>query len=156
MINEHQIINILDNGLNTDTPRPFAELSKALNCTEDEIFKSIRNLKTEGKIKRFGLVVKNRSIGYIYNAMVTLDVQDCDVDEIGLKVSEYPFVKLCYQRQRVLPVWSFNLYFMIHGKDREVVNNQIKEVLTTHQLDQYSRNILFSKQCLKQKGAFYY
>lgn len=156
MITEQEIIKVLDNGLRLDTRRPFYELSKKLECSEEELIERIKLFKTDGKIKRFGLVVKNRSIGFVYNAMVTLNVPDAEVDRIGETIAKYPFVKLCYQRKRILPDWNFNLYFMIHGKDKLVVLCQIDEVLVANKLDSFDCNVLFSKKCLKQKGAFYF
>lgn len=156
MIAEQEIIKALDGGLRLDTSKPFDEISKKLECSEVELIERIKLLKAEGKIKRFGLVVKNRSIGFIYNAMVTLNVPDDEVDRIGETIAKYPFVKLCYQRKRIVPEWNYNLYFMIHGKDRLVVLCKIDELLVANKLDSYDCNVLFSKKCLKQKGAFYF
>jgi DNA-binding Lrp family transcriptional regulator len=155
MISDERIIAALDNGMSTEVKNPFALLAKNIGLTENEIIDGIKRLKSEGKIKRFGLVVKNRSVGFIHNAMVTLDVSDTEVDIIGENISKYPFVKLCYQRVRVLPEWPFNLYFMVHGKDRNLVLEQIEKIITENGLSNIPRNILFSKQCLKQKGASY-
>lgn len=156
MITEKDVIAALDNGLPTDGPTPFAELSKSLGCSPEDLIQKIKGLKAEGKIKRFGLVVKNRSIGFIHNAMVTINVADNEVDSLGEKVSAYSFVKLCYQRQRVLPAWNYNLYFMVHGKDRKVVLDQINKVLSENYLSNSPYQVLFSTKCLKQKGATYY
>lgn len=156
MITEKDVIAALDNGLPTDGPTPFAELAKSLGCTPEDLIQKIKGLKAEGKIKRFGLVVKNRSVGLIHNAMVTINVADNEVDSLGEKLSAYPFIKLCYQRQRVLPEWNYNLYFMVHGTDRKVVLAQIDKALSENNLSDSTYQVLFSTKCLKQKGASYY
>ncbi len=152
---EVKILKALDNGLSTYDQRPFLKLAEKVGCTEDELVEEIISLKNRGKIKRFGLVVKNRSFGYVHNAMVTIDILDELVDNVGEKISQYPFVKLCYQRERVIPEWPYNLYFMIHGKDRSVVQEQIQNIINSNDLKDNAKNILFSKQCFKQKGASY-
>ena len=156
MINEALLIKILDNGINPELANPFAALAVAAGCSETDIIDGVNKLKSEGKIKRFGLVVKNRNVGFVHNAMVVLNVPNESVDKIGELISTYPFVKLCYQRTRILPQWPYNLYFMVHGKNRDLVLSQIDQVLTVNQYNDFPREILFSKQCLKQKGAAYH
>lgn len=156
MINEITLIEALDSGLDVTINRPFLKLAQVIGCTEAQVIEGIKKLKDEGKIKRFGLIVKNRSIGFVHNAMVTLDVADENVDAIGESISLYPFIKLCYQRKRILPDWRYNLYFMVHGKDRNIVLEQIEKVLTENNLKHLPIEVLFSKQCLKQKGASYH
>lgn len=156
MIDEKKLIEVLDRGLVTSVARPFLELAQAAGCTESDIIAGIKNLKQQGKIKRFGLVVKNRSIGFVHNAMVTLDIPDTVVDEIGAVISKYSFIRLCYRRERVFPEWRYNLYFMVHGKDRSVVLEQIDKVIKENNLEGFAKDVLFSKQCLKQKGASYH
>lgn len=156
MISEKKLIEVLDLGVDPKLERPFLKLAQAACCTEEDVLEGIKKLKNEGKIKRFGLVVKNRSIGFVHNAMVTLDIADEDTDRVGALISAYPFVKLCYLRQRKIPDWRFNLYFMIHGKNREIVLEQLSMILRENHLLEIPKEILFSKQCLKQKGASYH
>lgn len=155
MINQHDLIEVLDSGLDATVTRPFLKLANTIGCTEAEIIEGIRTLKQEGKIKRFGLVVRNRRIGFVHNAMVTMDIPDEMVDALGEKISDYPFVRLCYQRKRVLPEWRYNLYFMVHGKDRGLVLEQIETIIKENQLSHIPKEVLFSRKCLKQKGASY-
>ena len=43
------------------------------------------------------------------------------VADAGRLLAELPFVTLCYRRPRRLPVWPYNLFCMIHGRDRATV-----------------------------------
>jgi hypothetical protein len=45
---------------------------------------------------------------------------------------------------------------MVHGKDREIVLSQIKTIMDELGLAKMKCEVLFSKQCLKQKGASYH
>lgn len=149
-------MSAMEDGLNVREPRPYLSLARQIGQTEEEVIRDIAELKRAGKIKRFGLVVKNRNVGYVHNAMVTLDVSEEQVDSIGSAAAAYSFVRLCYQRQRVLPDWPYNLYFMIHGKSRKVVEEQIEQVLSELKLQGVKMKVLFSVKCFKQKGASYY
>ncbi len=60
--------------------------------------------------------------------MVVWDVPDEAVGAIGRRMSELPFVTLCYRRERRPPTWPYNLFCMIHGRDRQTVLGQIAEL----------------------------
>lgn len=156
MSNHSGLMSAMEEGLNVGDARPYLALARLIGSTEEDVIRDIRELKNEGKIKRFGLIVKNRSVGYVHNAMVTLDVPDEEVDAIGRAAAAFPFVRLCYQRQRILPEWPYNLYFMIHGKSRKVVEGQIEQIRNELHLQNTKMKILFSVKCFKQKGASYY
>lgn len=156
MNREKEIIKALDNGLDPNDSKPFKLLSQKIDCSENEFISGVKSLITSEKIKRFGIVLKNRSLGLVHNAMVVINIPKDSVDFIGEKVSGYDFVKLCYQREPIFSEWNYNLYFMIHGKDREVVQSQILKILTELDIKTNKHEVLFSSKCLKQKGASYY
>ncbi len=64
---------------------------------------ALRRLLADGVIKRLGVVVRHRELGYRANAMVVWDVPDERVDEVGRTLAALPFVTLCYRRPRRLP-----------------------------------------------------
>ncbi|MBE0981606.1 AsnC family protein, partial [Escherichia coli] len=45
-------------------------------------------------------------------------------------------VSLCYRRPRRLPMWPYNLFCMIHGRERGEVERQIEALLERHALRQ--------------------
>ena len=75
--------------------------------------------------------------------------------EIGQTFGSYPFVTLCYRRPRRLPAWPYNLFCMIHGRDREAVCAQVEQLAEDCGLVEATRDILFSRRCFKQRGARY-
>ena len=149
------LIQLIQNGIPLDTSEPFKKIAEKLNSTEVEVINEIKNLKNQNIIKRFGPVLRNRHIGLKHNAMTTLKVSDEKIDELGKKISSFEFVTLCYEREIVPAIWEFNLYFMIHGKERALVESQIDEVINSIKDDVQDYRILFSSQCFKQKGASY-
>jgi DNA-binding Lrp family transcriptional regulator len=101
-----------------------------------------------------GVIVKHRQLGYRANAMIVWNVPDNLMKQLGGHISRFPFVTLCYQRPRQ-PEWPYNLYCMIHGKDKTTVLKQLEQLIDACGLSGFDREILFSNRCFKQRGAIY-
>ena len=105
-------------------------------------------------IKRMGVVVRHRELGYRANAMVVFDVPDHRVDAAGEQLARVPQVTLCYRRGRHLPLWPYNLYCMIHGRDRTEVTGWV-DGLPAAVVGDLDRAVLFSRRRFRQRGARY-
>jgi len=136
-------------------PRPFAELGARLGMPEGEVMARFWLLQNLGVIKRFGVVVRHHELGYRANAMVVWDIPDAQVGDVGRQLGAFPFVTLCYRRPRRLPVWPYNLFTMIHGRDREQVLARVDELVRACELDGVPHDVLFSRRRFKQRGARY-
>ena len=137
--------------------RPFAAIAAGLGWTEEAVIEGIRALQAQGAIKRLGVVVRHQELGYGANAMVVWDLPDAAVDALGQRLGTLPFVTLCYRRPRRPPAWPYNLFTMIHGRDRAAVLSQVAQLraeLET-ELGPLANEVLFSGQRFKQRGAFY-
>jgi len=91
-------------------------------------------------------------IGYKANAMSVWDVPDDDIDELGNLIGKLTYVSHCYQRPRFLPEWPYNLFAMLHGKNKQQVSQyamQLEELLGT-KCRQYE--LLYSTEILKKTG----
>ncbi len=135
--------------------RPYAEIARRLDSSESEVIDGIRRLMMRGDLKRFGVVVRHRKLGYRANGMVVWNIPDSRVSELGQCISRYSFVTLCYQRPRRLPDWPYNLFSMIHGRNRDAVVDQVEHIVQQCGLQDIERQILFSPRCFKQRGAAY-
>ncbi|MGZ5007320.1 MAG: AsnC family protein, partial [Methylobacter sp.] len=82
------------------------------------------------------------------------NVPDTLVKQLGGHISRFPFVTLCYQRPKQAE-WPYNLYCMIHGKDRATVLTQLEQLVDACGLSGFDKEILFSLRCFKQRGAIY-
>ena len=87
--------------------------------------------------------------------MTVWDIPDAQVDAVGEKIAAYPFVTLCYQRPRRPPEWPYNLFCMIHGRDRDGVLAQVGTLNRELGLDGRAQAVLFSRRRFKQRGARY-
>ena len=135
-------------------PRPYAEIGATLSMPEAEVIERLAQLKQKGLIKRMGVIVKHHQLGYRANAMIVWNVPDNLVKQLGGHISQFAFVTLCYQRPRQAE-WPYNLYCMIHGKDRATVLTQLEQLNAACGLAGFDREILFSRRCFKQRGAIY-
>jgi DNA-binding Lrp family transcriptional regulator len=135
--------------------QPYAALAEQLGLDEQELLAAIAELCATGLIKRFGVVVRHRELGYTANAMVVWDVPDDVVDTFGEQLGHIPDVSLSYRRPRRQPDWPFNLFCMIHGKNRHQVLETLKAIIDTTQAGRYPHRVLFSTRRFKQQGADY-
>lgn len=151
---ERVLVGALQEGLPL-TSAPYAELAQRVALTEAAVIAALQRWLDDGVINRLGVIVRHFELGYRANAMVVWNVPNAEVRTVGRRVAAAPFVTLCYRRQRDLPEWRYNLYAMIHGKDRNEVLAQIAALRVTCDLLHYPFAVLFSRQRFKQRGARY-
>lgn len=149
-----RLVSVLQEGLPIFI-RPFALIAERIGVSEQEVLERIRLWQEEGAIKRFGVVVRHHELGFRANAMLVHDIPDDRVTEIGRALAEEPAVTLCYRRPRALPEWRYNLFCMIHGRERAEVLATIAELRQRHGLADVAHETLFSLTRFKQTGARY-
>ena len=151
---QQQLINEIQTGLPL-TKYPYAAIASKLEVEEQEVIKRLKALLDTGVIRRMGVVVRHRKLGYHANAMVVWDFPDNQIENMGKTLSTIDCVTLCYQRPRHLPYWSYNLFTMIHGKNKQSVEQRIQDIIEEFDLLDVAKATLFSKRSFKQKGACY-
>lgn len=134
---------------------PYAEIAARVGLSEAEVLRRVRAMQEQGLIKRFGVVVRHHELGYAANAMVVWDIPDQEVGQLGVCLGQFSFVTLCYRRPRRLPEWRYNLFTMIHGRDRESVLARVDELVASCGLQDIPHEVLFSRRRFKQRGARY-
>lgn len=147
---ERALVAILQQGLPL-VERPFS----ALGSTEADAMALLSRWIRRGVIARFGVVVRHHELGYTANAMVVWDVPDAVVGQRGRAIAASGQASLCYRRARVSPHWPYNLFCMIHGKDRHEVEQRIATLAQACGLGSYPFEVLFSCRRFKQCGARY-
>jgi DNA-binding Lrp family transcriptional regulator len=152
--NEQKLIELIQEGIPL-VEEPFKEIAERLSTSEDWVIDTLKKWKDEEIIRRFGVVVRHRKLGYTANAMCVWDIPDDQVSALGKKMQEYSFVNLCYRRPRRKPDWPYNLFAMVHGKEEAAVREQIAVLNNELGLKEFSHDVLFSKECFKQRGAKY-
>ncbi len=149
-----QLRRLLEAGLPL-TARPYQTFAELIGSSEAQVLAQVRHWQEDGLFRRVGLVLKHRSLGFRANAMLVLDIPDERVDAVGRCLGQAAGINLCYQRPRRPPQWRYNLFCMIHGREREQVLAQIDTLLQQHGLSAVPHQVLFSTHAFKQCGGRY-
>lgn len=156
----HKLRDILEKGLPINS-QPYLAIADQLTRTsatlvsEQQVIQQIEAWKSDGLIRRFGIVVKHRQLGYKANAMVVWNINDNEVDTIANKLALRSEISLCYRRPRQMPEWPYNLFCMIHGQTTDQVEMQIASIISELGLGHIDKDVLFSHKAYKQHGARY-
>ena len=151
---DRALIKAVEHGLPV-VSRPYADIAARLGVSEEDVINRLRQLIDRGIIKRYGVVVRHRELGYTANGMVVWNVPDERVDELGACIGRYDCVTLSYHRPRRLPDWPYNLFTMVHGSSREEVADNVAAIVEKCGLQDIDHTILFSTRRFKQRGASY-
>ena len=150
---DRRLVGAIQDGLPL-IARPYAAVAQRTGLSETRVMDRLGRLLDDGVIKRMGVVVRHRELGYRANAMVVFDVPDHRVDAAGEQLARVSRVTLCYRRGRHLPLWPYNLYCMIHGQDRAEVMDRV-DGLPADAVGGLDRAVLFSRRRFRQRGARY-
>ena len=151
---ERALVAALEDGLPL-IEEPYAEIARRAGMPEQEVMATLARWLADGVANRLGVIVRHRPLGFRANAMVVWDVPDAEARAVGERMARWPDVNLCYRRERLLPAWRYNLYCMIHGRDRVHVLARIAAMDARLDLVGYPYEVLFSRRCFKQRGARY-
>ncbi len=151
---DDNLIAALEHGLPISA-RPYLEIGRNVGLSEASVIGRLRRFAERGIVSRFGVIVRHRTLGYRANAMAVWDLEDERADELGAMFAKHPGVTLCYRRKRDLPNWPYNLFCMVHARQREDADAVITDLNSTHGLDGVPHTVLFSRRCFKQRGARY-
>jgi DNA-binding Lrp family transcriptional regulator len=151
---DRELIAAIQQGLPM-VSRPYAAVGTQLGLSEAELIVRLTELQNAGLIKRMGVVVRHRALGYRANAMVVWDVPDNELERVGRLLAAETCVTLCYQRPRRLPGWPYNLFCMIHGRERDIVLRRLAQIIEINDLQAIAHSVLFSSRSFKQRGAHY-
>lgn len=131
---------------------PFDDWAQRSGRSCTEVLETLQTWLDTGILKRFGVVVRHHELGFSANAMTVFDVPDALVDPCGEALARQPGVTLAYRRARATN-WPYNLYCMVHGMDRSVVQAVLDRVVPAAGLSTFPREVLFSIRRFKQTGG---
>lgn len=141
---------LLEDGLPL-TPRPFDDWAQVLGRTPASVLHTLQQWLDQGTLRRIGAIVRHHELGFDANAMTVFNIPDAQVDACGEALARVPGVTLAYRRERG-DGWPYNLYCMVHGRDRAAVLDVIAGAVAGAGLAQYPHEVLFSCRRFKQTG----
>ena len=134
------------------TAEPYAEIARQVGVAEDELLSRLKAMLADGRIRRIGAVPNHYALGYTANAMSVWDVADAEVDRLGAAVGALAFVSHCYRRPRRLPDWPYNLFAMVHGRDRTETARHLEAIRLVLGDALHGCDALYSLRILKKTG----
>jgi DNA-binding Lrp family transcriptional regulator len=132
---------------------PYRRIAADLGIGQSAVMRRLASLSESGVISRFGLIVRHHELGFTANAMAVWDIDDARVDSVGERIAAFPFVTLCYLRQRRPPQWPYNLFCMVHGRERAATQRHVDEIAQGASIAARPHAVLFSSRRFKQRGA---
>ncbi|MFN3263931.1 MAG: Lrp/AsnC family transcriptional regulator, partial [Aquificaceae bacterium] len=133
--------------------RPFLEWADKLDMEEEELIELMSSLKERGILRRIGAILFHRKAGFTANGMAVWNVEKERVEEVGRFIAGFRGVSHCYERT-TNSVWKYNLFSMVHGRDREEVKALIRKIAYEASLKDY--RVLFSTREFKKKRVIYF
>lgn len=136
-------------------PRPYDLWAAELGWTTGTVLAALRRWQSGGTLRRFGAVVRHHEAGFGANAMTVVQAPPAEVDSLGAALAAQPGVTLAYQRVPGTG-WPYNLYFMVHGRERAVVQGLVGQALARTGAHRHPHATLFSGRRFKQTGGRYF
>lgn len=134
-------------------PEPFNEPAKRLGITVEQLFERAKEYERIGVMRRFAAILRHRDAGFVANGMIVWKVPEEKIDDIGMKLAEYPQVSHCYQRP-VYQDWPYNVFSMVHARTKEACEKFGKEMSKRLGITEYK--ILFSSREFKKERVQYF
>jgi DNA-binding Lrp family transcriptional regulator len=134
------------------THEPCETVAERVGCWPSEVVMRMDQMLERGVIRRLGLVPNHYRLGFKGNGMTVWNIPDEQLQAAGQRLGAMDFVSHCYARPRHLPDWPYNLFAMVHGRDRADVGEKVKAMSELLQDCQQGHEVLFSSAVLKKTG----
>ena len=133
-------------------PEPFVELAKQAGCEPQQVIASLQRMLDSGAIRRIGAIPNHYRLGLRANGMSVWDLPTERLAELGPQIGALPWVSHCYERPRRRPQWRYNLFAMVHARERGQVSDKVAHIAALLGDDLRDHQVLFSSAILKKTG----
>jgi DNA-binding Lrp family transcriptional regulator len=135
--------------------RPYDLWAADIGWSPSAVLETLKRWKAAGTLRRFGIVVRHHEMGFSANAMTVVQAADEQADALGQSLAAQPGVTLAYRRTTD-PRWPYNLYFMVHGRERAAAQALVSQALAASGAGALPHVTLFSLRRFKQTGGCYF
>ncbi|MCB2052795.1 MAG: AsnC family transcriptional regulator [Geminicoccaceae bacterium] len=132
--------------------RPYHAVAEKIGIEADELMARLRRMLEKGVIRRIGAVPNHYALGWTANGMSVWDVEDDALPALGPEVGGLPFVSHCYRRPRKPPLWPYNLFAMVHGRQADEVTAKVEQIARLLGPASRRHDVLTSTRILKKTG----
>lgn len=133
-------------------PEPYTIVAEELGCDAETVMERLGNMLESGAVRRIGAVPNHYRLGLRGNGMTVWDIPDGLAGAIGERIGALEFVSHCYLRPRCPPLWPYNLFAMVHGRDRSEVQAKVEILADLVGADCRQHLVLHSTAVLKKTG----
>ncbi len=148
---DRKLINITQTGFVIERS-PYQKIANELGITQQTVIQRLNNMLSNGIIRRIGAVPNHYRLGLTANGMTVWEVDENKITQLGNLIGQLDFVSHCYQRPRHLPMWRYNLFAMVHGANKNEVNEKVKQIEAVLGKNCKAHETLFSSAILKKTG----
>ncbi|WP_293649320.1 Lrp/AsnC family transcriptional regulator [Thiolapillus sp.] len=132
--------------------RPYAVVAEHVDSDEATVMARMQAMQESGIIRRIGAVPNHYVLGFRGNGMSVWEVPEDRIQACGERVGALDFVSHAYHRPKHPPLWNYNLFAMVHGRDREEVMQKVEKIAALLGDDDLGHEVLFSSRILKKTG----
>ena len=148
---DRKLISVTQSGFSIE-PCPYQNIANNIGISQTEVIQRLKKLLSQSIIRRIGAVPNHYKLGLTANGMTVWDVNDAKIEKLGKLIGQLDFVSHCYQRPRHLPMWSYNMFAMVHGASKDEVDEKVKHIEQLLGKDCKAHETLFSSAILKKTG----
>jgi len=140
-------------GLIPLVPSPYDDIARELGRDPDEILECLRAWKQAGVLRRVGVILRHRKMGFSANGMCVWQAGPEIVEAAGKTLAGFREVTHCYQREAI-EGFPFNLFAMTHAGAYEAALARYHELSEAAGLE--SGCVLFSLKEFKKTSPRYF
>lgn len=118
---QRKIINELQEGLPV-VSRPYEALASKLGIEVSEVIETVKSLKEQGYIRRFGGIVDIKRLD-VFSTLVGLSVEPAALESVASKLNEYKGITHNYERED-----AYNLWFTLMEKDEKTIEEKLSKI----------------------------
>lgn len=148
---DRRIIEATQKGLPI-VPNPYAEIANSLGMSEPDVLARMKAMQDSGIIRRIAIAPNHYALGMTANGMTVWDVEDSVASKLGHQIGALEFVSHCYLRPRARPMWPYNLFAMVHGSNRDEVEEKRQQIVALLGDHCQGAETLYSSRILKKTG----
>lgn len=104
--------------------RPWLEIGRKLNISEDEVVARLRRLHENKALQKIGPVVDGTKAGLTTTSLVAMKVPEDKVDSVASIVNEYTCVSHNYERES-----EYNMWFTLAAANAEELSALFEEIV---------------------------
>ncbi|MHC4187700.1 MAG: Lrp/AsnC family transcriptional regulator [Planctomycetota bacterium] len=144
---DYKILRELENDFPLNE-KPYEFIADKLKIPLDQLWKRLQDLTTNGVIRRMGVSLDSRKIGFC-STLATIKVNENQVKRAAKIIGQFPEVTHSYLRNN-----EFNIWFTIIACDKERIEAILEQICSALSLDESQMLNLPVKRLFKLNARF--